>query len=134
MTQREDAKLTPSYWLEVSDVPMIACTGYKDGTGKCSGRFSITNNEQNRGNENTMRGTVICPKCDTGTGFEMDENWTVTYVSGRSAFGTLKASVPIKSKTLYAEAESSFLAANPDAAAAMCRSSVEIALNIRGLL
>jgi len=72
-------------------------------------------------------GSAICRHCGAGTGFEI-ENDTITYVSGKSSYGSLDTTLSETVKTLYTEAELCFQSGAPNASTAMCRASLEAAL------
>jgi hypothetical protein len=76
-------------------------------------------------------GSATCRKCGAGIGFEIVDN-VVTYVSGKAGYGKLDARLSGDVKMLYAEAELCFQNGIPNAAAAMCRASTELALNKAG--
>jgi hypothetical protein len=73
-------------------------------------------------------GSVTCRSCGVGTGFEIVDN-VIAYVSGKSSYGKLEVGLTNDIKMLYAEAELCFQNGSPNASAAMCRASIELALN-----
>jgi hypothetical protein len=89
-------------------------------------------NEPNTGsNPVKLIGSGTCRKCGAGIGFEIVDN-VVTYVSGRGGHGELDARLWGDVKMLYAEAELCFQNGVPNAAAAMCRASIELGLRKGG--
>jgi hypothetical protein len=114
------AILFPSYSVEVSKVPNILCPS-------CRSVMQVTMGA----NTKRVVGSCICATCDTGTGFELDKD-IVTWVSGKSSYGILSSELPGTAKTLYAEADACYQTGSPDAAAAMCRASIEAALTQAG--
>lgn len=60
-------------------------------------------------------------------GQEIEAN-AITYVSGKSSYGSLNTQLSETIKILYAEAELCFQSGAPNASTAMCRSSLELAL------
>ena len=72
-------------------------------------------------------GSAMCRNCSTATGFEIEDD-VVVYVSGKSGYGSLDTRLSDIIKTLYAEAELCSQMGVADASAAMCRASIETAL------
>ncbi|MGA9047651.1 MAG: DUF4145 domain-containing protein [Dehalococcoidia bacterium] len=108
--------IMPHYNVEVSEMAEMLCPS-------CKLRMDIHTGAQ----AHTVIGTCICGNCKTGTGFEIESNF-LTYISGKSSYGNISLKVPSASKLLFAEAESCLHAGAPNAAAAMCRSCIEITL------
>jgi hypothetical protein len=89
-------------------------------------------NQPNKGSDpSKLVGSATCRGCNAGTGFEIVDN-VVTYVSGKSSHGKLDAGLTDDIQMLYAEAELCFQNGIPNAAAAMCRASTELALSKAG--
>lgn len=76
-------------------------------------------------------GSATCRGCGVGIGFEIVDN-VIVYVSGKSSYGVLNAGLVSDIKMLFAEAELCFQNGIPNAAAAMCRASTELALSQAG--
>lgn len=90
--------------------------------------WNIPNQESN---PSKIIGSATCRNCGAGIGFEIVDN-VVNYVSGKSSYGKLDAGLSGDIKMLYAEAELCFQNGIPNAAAAMCRASTELALSQAG--
>lgn len=78
-------------------------------------------------NPRSVIGSAICRDCNAATGFEIQDD-VIIYVSGKSSYGSLDTRLSDIIKTLYAEAELCFQMGVADASAAMCRASIETAL------
>lgn len=76
-------------------------------------------------------GSAICRNCEAGTGFEIIDN-VLVYVSGKSTYGNINEGLSDTVKTLFAEAALGFQNGIPNASVAMCRASLELALNEKG--
>lgn len=89
----------------------------------------------NRPNDSTnptkLIGSATCRACKIGTGFELVDN-VIVYVSGKSGYGSISEGLTNTVKTLFAEAEVGFQNGIPNASVAMCRASLELALNEKG--
>ncbi len=86
----------------------------------------------------SIRGQVTChdtrkdgSPCEATTVFHLEEDM-ISYISGDTGYGTPNGNVPDKAKRLFAEAETSFGSGAPNAAAAMCRASIEFTLDGAG--
>jgi hypothetical protein len=77
-------------------------------------------------------GTVFCRECDKPTGIELENNMP-TFISSKQLYGNLVTGVTTLSQILFTEAETSFRAGCPNAAATMCRAAIEIALSEKGI-
>lgn len=118
-TQDADAKLTPSYGVEVSDMPVFRCA-------VCGQIHTV----QLTGGTTRVSGISTCG-CSAKTGFTIDREVTL-FVTGQSSFGLLSNSVPQEAKEYFSEAEGAFMSALPNSAGTMCRASVEVALTKAG--
>ncbi len=85
-----------------------------------------------KSNPKKLIGSAMCRSCGAGTGFEINDNVMVS-VSGKSNYGTINPNQPEVARTLYAEAELCFQNGVPNAAATMCRASIEDALTQAGI-
>ena len=127
----ESGILKQPYSVEVSKMPYLQCTGC-DKTLEINigeqGRWNVPNKNSN---PNKLTGSVTCRYCGTGIGFEITDN-IIVYVSGKSSYGNINENLSGIVKAFYAEAELGFQNGMPNASAAMCRASLEIALNEAG--
>ena len=105
-------------------MPNLLCTGCKElmeiNTARGGQRLDTTNPRR-------LLGSAVCRNCNTATGFELEDN-VVVYVSGKSGYGSLNNKLSDIVKSLYAEAELCFQMGAANASVAMCRASIEIAL------
>jgi len=102
----------------------LLCTGCKESmliSTTMIGQRSATSNPRR------LIGSATCRNCGTATGFEL-ENDVLVYVSGKSDYGSLDTRLSDIVRTLYAEGELCFRMGAADASAAMCRASMEEAL------
>ncbi len=124
--------IIPLYTVEVSTMPYLQCASCSKTLEINTGEQSMWNKPNAGGDTHKVIGSTICRHCGAGTGFEITNN-IIVYVSGKSSYGTISAALSQIVKTLYSEAEMCFRSGAPDAAVAMCRSSVEIALTEKGI-
>lgn len=116
--------ISSSYSVEVSKMPDLLCTGCKK---PMQIEIPHPGREPTTCDPIRLIGSAICRHCGTGTGFEIEAN-TITYVSGKSSYGSLNTLLSEIVKTLYTEAELCFQSGAPNASTAMCRASLEAAL------
>ena len=83
-------------------------------------------------NPNKIIGSAKCRNCGASTGFEIKDN-TIANISGGSSYGVINPNLSEVTKVLYAEAELCFQSGVPNAAASMCRASIEDALKKDGV-
>ena len=127
----ESAIISPTYSVEVSKMPYFPCSGCGKSLEINTGAPGMWNKPNTGGFTHTLIGSAICRDCKSGTGFEIIDN-VISYVSGKKSYGSINSALSQTVKTLYSEAEMCFMSGSPDAAVAMCRSSVEIALTEKG--
>ena len=120
----ESVIITSEYSVEVSKMPDLLCAGCKK---PMEIEVPHPGYSPDKCNPHRLIGSAICRYCNTGTGFELEDD-TIVYVSGKSGYGSLNNVVSDIAKTLYAEAELCFQSGAADASAAMCRASIETAL------
>lgn len=112
-------------------MPYFPCSSCGKSLEINTGDQSVWNKPNAGGFTHTLIGSAICRHCGAGTGFEIIDN-VISYVSGKKSYGSINSALSQTVKTLYGEAEMCFMNGSPDAAVAMCRSSVEIALTEKG--
>jgi hypothetical protein len=108
-------------------MPYLSCNGCGSSMQVNVGSRDHWNEPQRNSQAHKLIGSATCRGCGTGTGFEIIDN-VIVYVSGRSSYGELNTGIDNDTKMLFAEAELCFQNGVPNAAAAMCRASVELAL------
>ena len=113
-------------------MPYLQCTG----CGDTRLEINITGKEywnvpDKHSFTRRLIGSATCRACGAGTGFEIVDN-VIAYVSGKSSYGELNAGLESDTKMLVAEAELCYQNGIPNAAAAMCRASIELALSKAG--
>lgn len=113
-------------------MPYLQCVSCDKTIEINTGQQVVWNQPDKGTNTHKVIGSAICRSCGAGTGFEIIDN-TIVYVSGKSSYGTINTALSQTVKTLYSEAEMCFRNGTPDAAVAMCRASVEIALTDKGI-
>lgn len=123
--------ITSSYDVEVSEMPYLQCTECGSPLEINIGHRDGYNVPYKQSNPSKLIGSAICRGCKAGTGFEIVDN-VIAYVSSKGSYGKLNAGLTSDIKTLYAEAELCFQNGIPNAAATMCRASVELTLNKAG--
>lgn len=102
----------------------LLCTGCKK---PMEIKTTLAGHRPDSSNPHRLIGSAICRDCNTATGFELEDD-VIVYVSGKSDYGSLNTGLSDIVKTLYAEAELCFRSGAADASAAMCRASIEVAL------
>ena len=112
-------------------MPYLRCSSCNHDMEVNTGAFAGYNRPNPHSNPIKLMGSATCRNCGAGTGFELNDN-VVVYVSGKSGYGKINAGLSDKAKALYAEAELSFQNGTPNASVAMCRASLELALNDKG--
>ena len=127
-TDTESAILSQSYSVEVSEMPHLQCAACNHAMEINIGEITSYNKPNSASAPEKLIGSAICRNCSAGTGFELENN-VVVYVSGKSAYGSPNEQIPIEAKVLYAEAELCFQSGAPNSSVAMCRASIEIALD-----
>jgi hypothetical protein len=113
-------------------MPYLQCVSCGDTLEINTGERNGWNTPNTGGHTKKVIGSIICRSCGAGTGFEIVDN-TIIYISGKSSYGSINKTLSQAVKTLYSEAEMCFMNGSPNAAVAMCRSSVEIALTEKGM-
>lgn len=104
------------------DMPSIGC----DWCGVSS------NLGENNPTPHVWRVVLICANCHKRTVFELRNN-IVVFRPGKQEFGGLGGSTPLPVREVYEEAILCYYSLANRGAAVMCRSSVERALEARGL-
>ncbi len=120
------------YSVEVSKMPYLPCSGCGRAMEINIGQQVLWSGPNEKSNPSKIIGSAFCRECKAGTGFEITNN-LISYVSGKSSYGSIANSLSQIIKTIYSEAEMCFRNGSPDAAAAMCRSSIEISLTEKGI-
>ena len=109
-------------------MPYLPCTGCDRKLEINIGPRESWNIPETRSSPSKLVGSATCRLCGAGIGFEIVDN-VIAYVSGKSSYGELNAGLTSDTKMLFAEAELCFQSGTPNAAATMCRASIELALN-----
>ncbi len=113
-------------------MPYLPCSGCGRAMEINIGQQVVWSGPNQSSNPRKIIGSAICRECKAGTGFEIVDN-LINYVSGKSSYGIINSSLSEIVKTLFSEAEMCFRNGSPDAAVAMCRSSIDIALTEKGI-
>ena len=112
-------------------MPYLPCNGCGSSLEINTGDRNTWNAPDKITNTSKLIGSATCRRCGAGTGFELDNN-VIAYVSGKSGYGQINAGLTNDIKMLYAEAELCFRNGTPNAAATMCRASIELTLDKAG--
>ena len=100
-------------------MPYLPCSGCGKTLEINIGEQVSWNKPDVKCNPSKIIGSAFCRNCKAGTGFEIIDN-VLSYVSGKSSYGSIDSSLSQIVKTIYSEAEMSFRNGSPDAGVAMC--------------
>ncbi|MEE8194071.1 MAG: DUF4145 domain-containing protein [Dehalococcoidales bacterium] len=128
ITSTENDIIVPSYYVGVSEMPHFPCTSCGQPLEINTGASNHYNQPHEKGSLLSVAGSATCRNCKAATGFEITNN-VIAYVSGKSGYGSLATGITDDIKMLYGEAELCFRGGTPNACAAMCRTTIELALN-----
>ena len=116
------------YSVEVVEMPYFPCNGCGVTLEVNISDVQSWNKPNKASNLDRLIGSASCRQCGSKTGFEISDN-VIAYVATGGSYGNLPVGLSENVRKFYAEAEMCFRNGSPNASAAMCRASIEVALN-----